>query len=144
MPRIFYYKEEGIIMTPQELIHFAKNAMQQSYSPYSGYTVGAALLCTDGTVYTGCNIENASFSPTVCAERTAFFKAVSDGHRDFTAMAVCGGKNGNIQNVFPPCGVCRQVMREFCKDDFTLYLVGADDNYETCTLGELLPKSFSL
>ena len=131
-------------MTPQELIHFAKDAMQQSYSPYSGYTVGAALLCADGSVYTGCNIENAAFSPTVCAERTAFFKAVSDGHRDFTAMAVCGGKNGNIQNVFPPCGVCRQVMREFCKDDFTLYLVGANDTYETCTLGELLPKSFSL
>ena len=92
-------------MTPQELIHLAKEAMQQSYSPYSGYAVGAALLCADGTVYTGCNIENAAFSPTVCAERTAFFKAVSDGHRDFTAMAVCGGKNGNIQSIFPPCGV---------------------------------------
>ena len=118
--------------------------MQQSYSPYSGYAVGAALLCADGTVYTGCNIENAAFSPTVCAERTAFFKAVSDGHRDFTAMAVCGGKNGNIQSIFPPCGVCRQVMREFCKDDFTLYLAGANDTYETCTLADLLPKSFSL
>ncbi len=75
-------------MTPEKLIELAKKSMQQAYVPYSGYTVGAALLCSDGTVYQGCNIENASFTPTVCAERTAFFKAVYDGHRDFTAIAV--------------------------------------------------------
>ncbi len=131
-------------MTPQELIHLAKNAMTLSYSPYSGYQVGAALLCADGTVFTGCNIENAAYSPTVCAERTAFFKAVSEGHQEFTAMAICGGKGGCIESIFPPCGVCRQVMTEFCKEDFTLYLAGKGDTYETCTLAEILPKSFSL
>ena len=143
MPRIFYYKEEGIIMTPQELIHFAKDAMQQSYSPYSGYTVGAALLCADGTVYTGCNIENASYTPTVCAERTAFFKAITDGKREFSAIAVCGGKDGVIEGFFPPCGVCRQVMREFCSDDFLIHMVGKEQ-LKTRTLSQLLPDSFSL
>ena len=123
------------------LIQQAKEAMKHSYSPYSGYKVGAALLCADGTVYEGCNIENASFSPTICAERTAFFKALYDGHRDFTAIAICGGKDGVITGSFPPCGVCRQVMREFCDDDFTVILIGAD-SYETRTLGQLLPDSF--
>ena len=88
------------------------------------------------------DIENASFTPTVCAERTAFFKAISDGRRDFTAIAVCGGKGGVLTGAFPPCGVCRQVMREFCEDDFTVYLVNPD-GYETLTLAELLPHSFS-
>ena len=128
-------------MTAEQLIRLAKEAMSHSYSPYSGFKVGAALLCADGTVYQGCNIENASYTPTVCAERTAFFKAVYDGHRDFTAIAVCGGKDGVITGQFPPCGVCRQVMREFCKDDFKIYLIGAD-GYETVTLGQLLPHSF--
>ena len=129
-------------MTPEKLIELAKEAMQSSYSPYSGYKVGAALLCADGTVYQGCNVENASYTPTICAERTAFFKAIYDGHRAFTAIAVCGGKNGVITGSFPPCGVCRQVMREFCQDDFTVYLVGKDGAYETVTLSELLPHSF--
>ena len=128
-------------MNYDDLIQRAKEAMQHSYSPYSGYKVGAALLCADGTVYEGCNIENASFSPTICAERTAFFKALYDGHRDFTAIAICGGKDGVITGAFPPCGVCRQVMREFCDDDFTVVLIGADA-YETRTLGQLLPDSF--
>ena len=110
-------------MTPEKLIELAKEAMKHAYIPYSGYKVGAALLCADGTVYQGCNIENASFPPPICAERTAFFKAVYDGHRDFTAIAICGGKDGAIEGQFPPCGVCRQVMREFCEDDFILYLV---------------------
>ena len=105
-------------MTPEKLAELAIEAMAHAYVPYSGYKVGAALLCADGRVYQGCNIENASYSPTVCAERTAFFKAVYDGHRDFTAIAVCGGKDGVITGPFPPCGVCRQVMREFCRDDF--------------------------
>lgn len=130
-------------MNPQALIAFAKEAMGHAYAPYSGYKVGAALLCSDGTVYQGCNIENASFTPTVCAERAAFFKAVYDGKREFAAIAVCGGKNGQICGVFPPCGVCRQVMREFCKDDFTVYMAGANDTFETFTLSQLLPFSFS-
>ena len=129
-------------MAPEKLINLAKMAMEKAYAPYSGYKVGAALLCADGTVYQGCNIENASFSPTICAERTAIFKAVYDGHRDFTAMAICGGKDGVITGQFPPCGVCRQVMGEFCKDDFTVYLAGPDDSYETLTLAQLLPHSF--
>ena len=129
-------------MAPEKLINLAKMAMEKAYAPYSGYKVGAALLCADGTVYQGCNIENASFSPTICAERTAIFKAVYDGHRDFTAMAICGGKDGVIAGQFPPCGVCRQVMGEFCKDDFKVYLAGPDDSYETLTLAQLLPYSF--
>ncbi len=129
-------------MTPEKLIEMAKEAMTHSYDPYSGFKVGAALLCADGRVYCGCNIENASFTPTICAERTAFFKAVYDGHRDFTAIAVCGGKDGVITGAFPPCGVCRQVMREFCGDDFTVYMV-TPEGYEEVTLGQLLPHSFS-
>lgn len=130
-------------MTPEKLCALAIEAMGRAYAPYSGYQVGAALLCADGTVYQGCNIENASYTPTICAERTAIFKAVYDGRRDFTAIAVCGGKNGVIAGAFPPCGVCRQVMREFCRDDFTLYLVGENGTYEAHTLGEMLPFSFS-
>ena len=129
-------------MEPKELIAQAVEAMGRAYAPYSGYTVGAALLCADGTVYQGCNIENASYSPTNCAERTAFFKAVYDGHRDFTAIAVCGGKDGVITGAFPPCGVCRQVMREFCGEDFKIYLIN-ETGYETATLAQLLPYSFS-
>ena len=129
-------------MEPSELCNLAKEAMTHAYAPYSGYKVGAALLCADGTVYQGCNIENASYTPTVCAERTAFFKAVYDGHRDFTAIAVCGGKDGIIRDYFPPCGICRQVMREFCEDDFRIYMVGKDGVYLERTLNEILPDSF--
>ena len=131
-------------MTPEKLIEQAKQAMERAYAPYSGYKVGAALLCADGTVYGGCNIENAAYGPTNCAERTALFKAVYDGHRDFIAMAVCGGKDGVIAGAFPPCGVCRQVLGEFCGDDFTVYVAGAEGSYETFTLGQLLPHRFSL
>ena len=130
-------------MTPEKLVGLAKEAMTHAYAPYSGYKVGAALLCADGTVYQGCNIENASYSPTNCAERTAFFKAVYDGKGDFTAIAVSGGKDGVITGRFPPCGVCRQVMREFCKEDFEIYMV-TPEGFETRTLAELLPDSFSL
>ena len=128
-------------MTPEQLVTLAKEAMTHAYAPYSGFFVGAALLCADGTVYQGCNIENAAYGPTNCAERTAFFKAVYDGHRDFKAIAICGGKGGNITGAFPPCGVCRQVMREFCDDDFTIYLV-TPTGYEARTLSQLLPDSF--
>ena len=129
-------------MTPEKLTQLAIEAMEHAYVPYSGYKVGAARLCADGTVDQGSNIEDASCSPTNCAERTAFFKAVYDGHRDFVAIAVCGGKDGVITGAFPPCGVCRQVMREFCGDDFLIHMVGAGGSFETLTLAQLLPHSF--
>ena len=130
-------------MTAEQLMEMAKDAMIHSYSPYSGYKVGAALLCADGTVYQGSNIENASYTPTICAERTAFFKAVFDGQRDFTAIAVCGGKGGVITGTCPPCGVCRQVMREFCGDDFVIYMTDAQGAIQSRTMAQLLPLSFS-
>ena len=129
-------------MTPEKLCEVAKEAMGHAYAPYSGFKVGAALLCKDGTVYQGCNIENAAYGPTNCAERTAFFKAIYDGHRDFVAIAVCGGKDGMITGSFPPCGVCRQVMREFCADDFRILMVN-QNGFEEVTLAQLLPYSFS-
>ena len=129
-------------MAKEELMFLAQDAMEQAYSPYSKFKVGAALLCKDGSVYTGCNVENASFSVTNCAERTAFFKAVSDGKRTFTAIAICGGKEGAIEEMVPPCGVCRQVMREFCQDDFDIYLL-TKEGIKTYTLAQLLPVSFS-
>lgn len=128
-------------MMKEQLTTIAKEAMGRAYSPYSGYKVGAALLCQDGSVYTGCNVENASFSVTNCAERTAFFKAVSEGKREFTAIAICGGKDGVIEGLFPPCGACRQVMREFCTDDFEIHLL-TTEGIETYTLKQLLPVSF--
>lgn len=130
-------------MDPKKLLELAVEAMHRAYVPYSGYRVGAALLCADGTVYQGCNIENASYTPTICAERTAFFKAIYDGKRDFTAIAVVGGKDGKITGLFPPCGVCRQVMREFCRDDFMIYMGGPEGSFEAHTLSEILPYSFS-
>ena len=135
------YREVSI-MTKEQLASLAMDAMEKAYSPYSDYKVGAALLCKDGSVYTGCNVENASFSATNCAERTAFFKAVSEGKREFSAIAICGGKGGALEGLFPPCGVCRQVMREFCDDNFEIHLL-AKEGIETYTLGELLPVSFA-
>lgn len=130
-------------MTPEELIERAKEAMERAYAPYSGYRVGAALLTADGRIYQGCNIENAAFTPTVCAERNAFFKAVYDGVRAFSAIAVVGGKGGVISGHFPPCGVCRQVMREFCGKDFVIYMGGPNGEYLEKNLGDMLPLSFS-
>lgn len=131
-------------MTEKQLVALAKDAMRGAYAPYSGYTVGAALLCADCAVYTGCNIENASLTPTVCAERVAIFKAVSDGRRDFSAIAVVGGRQGSIAGFFPPCGVCRQVLREFCcPDTFLVHLGGVGDEIRTLRLGELFPFGFS-
>ena len=131
-------------MTPKTLVQVAKEAMMKAYAPYSGYFVGAALLTKRGEVYTGCNIENAAFGPTNCAERTAFFKAVSEGERDFAAIAVVGGKGGEITGIFPPCGVCRQVMQEFCGPDFLIHMGGKDSEIRTITLKELLPFGFQL
>lgn len=130
--------------TPEELVALAKEARARAYTPYSGFAVGAALLCQDGRVYQGCNIENAAFGPTICAERVAVFKAVYDGERDFAAIAVAGGKAGEeITGLFPPCGVCRQVLREFCGLDLMLYMAKENGEYEARTLGEMLPMSFS-
>lgn len=130
-------------MTEIELIRLAKDAMQHAYAPYSGFKVGAALLTADGKVYPGCNIENAAYTPSNCAERTAFFKAVYAGERDFTAIAVVGGKDGVIEDVFPPCGVCRQVMQEFCGPDFMIYMGRADDSFVAVRLEDFLPYGFS-
>lgn len=123
-------------MTGRQLIKAAKQAQAFSYSPYSGFKVGAALLCKSGKVYTGCNVENASFSATVCAERTALFKAVSEGEREFSAIAIVGSTD-----LCFPCGVCRQVMSEFCGKNFKIYL---EENGKPVTyaLGELLPGRF--
>ena len=130
-------------MTKEQLATMAKGAMEQAYSPYSGYKVGAALLCKDGTVYTGCNVENAAYSPTNCAERTAFFKAVSEGAREFEAIAIAGGKNGVIKEPIAPCGVCRQVMMEFCNPEtFKIYMAADLENFDEATLAELLPRGF--
>ncbi len=123
-------------MKPEELIALAKKARENSYSPYSGQKVGAALLATDGSYFLGANIENAAYSPTICAERSAFAAAVSSGKRSFSAIAICGG-----EKPFPPCGVCRQVMAEFCSPDFKIYVAG--ETVAEYTLGELLPKAFS-
>ncbi len=125
------------------LAHLAAAAQKKAYAPYSGFAVGAALLCADGTIYQGCNIENAAFGPSNCAERTAFFKAVSEGKRNFIAMAVCGGRPGEPAAVCPPCGVCRQVAEEFCRPDFVFVLTGPKEP-QLLTLAELLPYSFSL
>lgn len=130
-------------MNDKMLIDSAFAAMDKAYAPYSGYKVGAALLCADGRIYTGCNIENAAFGPTNCAERTAFFKAVSEGERKFSKIAVAGGKDGNVSGLFMPCGVCRQVMAEFCERDFEILCASGRENYEKYTLGELLPMGFS-
>ena len=130
-------------MTEKELVSQAVAAMDRAYAPYSRHKAGAALLASDGRVFTGCNIENAAYSPSVCAERTAIFKAVSEGVRDFRAIAVVGGRDGVMTGLFPPCGVCRQVLREFCGEDFPIHLGGPDGQIETTTLGDLLPLSFS-
>ena len=124
----------------KELIDKAIEARKESYSPYSSFKVGASLLCSDGTVYTGTNIENASYGETVCAERVAFFKAVADGHRDFTAIAIVGGCD-NICHCISPCGACRQVMSEFCTQDFKIVAFDGK-NAEIHTLGQLFPSTF--
>lgn len=130
-------------MKAEELLALAKEAMMDAYAPYSGFFVGAALLTKNGKVYTGCNIENAAFSPTNCAERTAFFKAVSEGEREFAAIAVVGGKGGVITSLCSPCGVCRQVMQEFCGPDFEIHMGKENDGYETIALRDLLPYGFA-
>lgn len=128
-------------MTDQELMALAVEARKQSYSPYSNFRVGAALLAKSGKVYLGCNVENAAYTPTNCAERTALFKAVSEGEREFTAIAIVGGRGETIADFCAPCGVCRQVLAEFCDADFRLVL-GNPDQIKTYTFAEILPLSF--
>ncbi len=129
--------------TPQALLKEAKQARKAAYVPYSSCRVGAALLSADGKLYHGCNIENAAFGPTVCAERVAVFKAVSEGVTDFAAIAVVGGKEEDTHGLFPPCGVCRQVLREFCAPDSLLIILEQEDGSPmTLHLAELLPHSF--
>ena len=126
------------------LVEKAIAARECSYAPYSGFAVGAALLCADGSIYTGANIENSSFTPTVCAERVAFFSAVHNGHKEFSAIAIVGGKAGEpISEFCPPCGVCRQVMGEFCKGDFNIILSDGK-THRVMTLDEIFPSRFEL
>lgn len=130
-------------MTDSELIRQAEAARANAYSPYSGYTVGAALLCADGTVALGCNVENTSYGATICAERVAVTRAVAEGKREFSAIAVVGGKRGEpAETFFSPCGICRQFLREFCGDDFRV-LVACKGEIRAYTLRELLPSGFS-
>ncbi len=135
--------KEISIELEEKLFSEAEKMMQRSYIPYSGFAVGAALLAKNGTIYTGCNVENAAFTPSNCAERTAFFKAVSEGVKEFDAIAVLGGKDRKISDLCTPCGVCRQVMAEFCKpDDFLILMRDGNGNVEKRLLSELLPSSF--
>lgn len=128
-------------MTHGELIALAAQARKVAYAPYSGFCVGAALLGKSGKVYTGCNVENAAYTPTNCAERTAVFKAVSEGEREFSAIAIVGGKGDAMAEFCAPCGICRQVLAEFCDGDFPVVL-GTPEKYQAYTLAELLPFSF--
>lgn len=141
-------------MNYTQLIEKATKMLDFSYAPYSHFHVGAALLCqtednTEQKIFTGCNIENAAYGPSNCAERTAVFKAVSEGYRNFEAICIIGGlenenKKVEIKNFCPPCGVCRQVLAEFCSKDFKIILAKSKTDYKVLTLGELLPEVFSL
>ena len=128
-------------MSDKELMALAAQAREKSYSPYSGFRVGAALLGKSGKVYLGCNVENAAYTPTNCAERTAIFKAVSEGEKEFEAIAIVGGKGDEWAELCAPCGVCRQVLAEFCDKDFRVVL-GNPNAIKAYTFAEILPLSF--
>ena len=130
-------------MTHTELLKIAEEARKNAYTPYSGFSVGAALLCDDGEVFVGCNVENASYTPTCCAERVAVFSAVAAGKRSFSAIAVSGGKSGEKGDICYPCGVCRQVLAEFSDGSLEVVL-GNENEVTVTTMGELLPKAFKL
>ena len=135
---------EHLDLPVKELIKAAMEAKKKAYTPYSGYQVGAALLTNELRIYTGCNIENASYTPTICAERTAIFKAVSEGWKRFLAIAIVGGAKGKPMEEYAyPCGVCRQVMMEFCDPEtFRIILAIDQEHYKIYTLKELLPEGF--
>lgn len=127
----------------KELIRQAIGAMEHAYTPYSNFRVGAALLGSNGKIYQGCNIENAAYTPCNCAERTAFFKAVSEGTKEFEAICIVGGKDGILTEFTAPCGVCRQVMMEFCDPcKFQIILATDEEHYQIFTLKEMLPMGF--
>ncbi|MDO4267859.1 MAG: cytidine deaminase [Eubacteriales bacterium] len=127
----------------EELFRLAREARERAYAPYSGFQVGAALLAGSGRIYQGCNIENAAYTPTNCAERTAFFKAVSEGEREFEAICIVGGRQGAPCSFTAPCGVCRQVMMEFCSPETFLVILAADQEHmKEYRLEELLPEGF--
>ncbi len=128
-------------MTDKELMQLAVRAREMAYAPYSGFRVGAALLGKSGRVYLGCNVENAGYSPTNCAERTALFKAVSEGEREFVSIAIVGGRYETIADFCAPCGVCRQALTEFCDKDFRVIL-GTPEKLQVFSFGELLPFAF--
>ena len=128
--------------TIETLIEKAFGMLDYAYVPYSRYTVGAALLAKNGKIYTGCNIENVTFGATNCAERTAVFKAVSEGVKEFKAIAVVGGPQKKITGFCTPCGICRQVLREFCDGDFIFILAKSKSEYRLMTMNEILPESF--
>ena len=125
----------------KELIAAAIEARKNAYVPYSGFKVGAALLTADGSIISGCNVENAAFSPTICAERTAISAAVALGHKKFGSIAIVGGKDALADNCYP-CGVCRQTLVEFCPPDFPIIIAQSHENYKIMTLAKLLPHSF--
>ena len=128
----------------ERLAACALEARKNAYTPYSHWAVGAALLAEDGSLFPGCNVENAAYGPTNCAERTGLFAAVAQGKREFRAIAIAGGREGEEPSDFcPPCGVCRQVMAEFCKEDFRIYMADGPEKIQSCTLAELLPYGFS-
>lgn len=129
-------------MNKKDLFMLAKDVMKNSYAPYSNYNVGAVLLTKNGNIYKGCNVENASYSVTCCAERTALFSAVAGGEKEFSAICIVGGKNGEITDYAMPCGICRQALAEFCDADFKVYVGINEDDIKEFTLGELLPCSF--
>lgn len=129
----------------EEMIELAVKQLKYAYAPYSGFCVGAVLRTKSGRYYTGCNIENAAYTPTNCAERTAFFKAISEGERTFEAICIVGGKQGELTAYTAPCGVCRQVMMEFCNpEDFRIILAMGKEDYKIYTLKELLPLGFGV
>lgn len=126
-------------MTDRELYRIAKDMTEMSYAPFSKFCVGAALECKDGTIFTGCNVENSSFGGTICAERTAMCKAISEGHRDFKKIMITssGGESW-------PCGICRQFMKEFCDDDFIIMTADDEDHIRSYTMAQILPEGFRL
>ena len=131
--------------TIRMLVRRAMDMLEMSYAPYSNFHVGAALLTKSGTVYGGCNIENKSFPATICAERTAVVKAISEGEKDFEAICIVGGPDGIVKDYCPPCGICRQVLSEFCEPDtFLIILAKTEEDYKVYTMREILPVQFDL
>ncbi len=129
-------------MNKKDLFILAKKAMMNSYAPYSNYNVGAVLVCKNGNIYKGCNVENASYSLTNCAERTALFSAIANGEKEFDSILIIGGKYGDLNDYAMPCGACRQVLLEFCDNDFKVYVAKNENDIKEFLLKELLPFTF--